>query len=304
MEGSSGNSAASSGQGNNPGGAPSAGGDNGLGNQAVSATQTTDVATNENVSDQEQKPDHRKLFRSRFKKEGDDFDVDNDETFYPKAMEHIDTLEKYKTDNTAINKKMIDTLKANPEAAGFMRDLMKGASLQEALARNIDMDSIKPMEGDPDYDSWKSNLENRQKTLAEKEAYIKEIETNTQMTTAELRAFRDENQLTDDEAMQFIDSVDEMIANAVKGKIDKKTLTKLYRAMNADKEIEAAVEKTKVDVRNEKIEAVKEKDLNPKVGDGLPRLDGTNVDKETTKQKTDPWASAVDEDNKRRNIYK
>ncbi len=127
-------------------------GDGGSGESvAVAASQSngSEQATQEVVNN-DAKPDQRTTFRSKFGEGIEGWDGENNDVFYSEANKQFDRLTKYQTDNKAINKKMIDTLNSNPEAAGLFRDIMKGASLQEAVARNIDMDSIKPVEGDPD----------------------------------------------------------------------------------------------------------------------------------------------------------
>jgi hypothetical protein len=282
--------------------AAGASGDGGDGGATMSSEANGSDQTAPKVTSNENTPDSRSTFRGKFGEGIDGWDGENNDTFYAEANKQYDGLSKYKTDNQGINKKMIDTLNANPEAAGLFRDIMKGASLQEAVARNIDMDSIKPVDGDPDMDSWNEGLEGRKKTLAEREAYLKEVNDNSQLTSKEIVAFAKENSLDEDSTMKVVNAFDGFIANAVKGKVSKGDLNRYYRGMNADQEVADATDKATVDARNQKIEAVKEKDTADLAGDGVPVLNASNKEAPVKVASNDPWMQAIDHQSNKKRI--
>jgi len=277
----SGQSAAASGAGE--------GGDGGatMSSEANGSEQATQEVTN--------KADSRSTFRSKFGEGIEGWDGENNDMFYGEANKQFDGLTKYQNDNKSINKKMIDTLNSNPEAAGLFRDIMKGSSLQEAIARNIDVDSIKPMEGDPDMEGWTKGLESRKKTLAERESYQNEISENSQLTSKEIVAFASENSLDEESTMKVVNAFDGFIANAVKGKVSKADLNRYYRGMNADQEVADATDKATVDARNEKIEVLKADTNKQRTGDGLPNVNATNKEKPAESKSDDPWVQSINE---------
>lgn len=291
---------------NSAGVGAASGGDGGDGGQAAQAnTSTEGTKSVENLSGdnketqpktEEQTKDNRTTFRERIKKHYPDSDHKDNETFYKDANTRYGNLSDYQKKNEAINKNMIDTFNSNPELSGFMRDVMKGAPINEAIARNMDVDSIKPMEGDADHEGWSKALGERKQKLSDREAYTKSIDDNVGLTVTEIQSFQKEEGLSDEDTQTFMKQVDELISDAITGKVSKATLQRLYRAITADNDIAVA----EVKGRNANIEAKK---VITKSGDGMPNLQSTTEDKgDATAGKVDKWSLAIDEHVKRRSL--
>lgn len=247
---------------------------------------------NEVAVDEEVVVDPRSKFRNRFKESNPDLDTENQDDFYNTADEVLTGLEDYKNKNMTINQNMIDTFDANPELAGLMKDVMKGAPLNVAIARNIDIESLAPVEGDVDEAPWKEALEGYKTNKSEKEAYMKNIDDNVGMSVKEIQAFAQENELSSDDTEAFLAQVDELIADAITGKVSKQTLSNLYRATTADNEVNNAAKAAKVEGLNENIDA-KKAIVKPE-GDGLPKIKSTTVDKEPVEEEPmDPFSAAI-----------
>ena len=258
-----------------------------------SSNEGTPQAPPEGATEQEKK-DYRKMLRERITKHYPDADHENDETFYKNAYERYDKLSEYQKKNQAVNENMIKTFNSNPELAGFMRDVMKGAPISEAIARNLDVDSIKPMEGEPDYDKWNESLAERKKRLADQEAYLKSIDENVNSTVEEIKNFQQEAGLSDEDTQTFIKQVDAFVADAITGKVSKQVLQMLHKAFTADDQIKAA----EIKGRNENIEAKK---VVKKDGDGMPDIRSTTEDKgDNVPVRPNKWVQAIDEHEKRR----
>jgi len=279
---------------------------NGLGNNADTAQATESNESNETNETNEtnevvnEKPDYRKTFRERFGEGIEGWDSEDNDMFYQEANKQFDELNEYKKKNQEINDRMIKSLNAVPELAGAVRDVMQGASLEEALARNIDIDSIIPVEGDPDREKWDKGLKDREARQKESEAYQAEIAKNQEASVQEMIAFAQEQNLDDKAAEAFFNEIDDMVSNLTKQKVTKEILSNFYRAMNADNEIAEATEKVKVDTLNQKIEAVKEKDNNKKTGDGLPKVDASNLEQDSGPKIKNAWLDAIDEQEEKR----
>ena len=270
----------------------------GEGASTATATSDANAATSEgqnvdnNSETTENKSDYRTSFRDRINKHFPDSDDSDNETFYKNANERYSKLSDYQKKNQTVNKAMIDSFNSNPELAGLMRDIVKGAPLNVAIARNLDIDSIKPQEGDADESQWAEGLADRKKKLSDREAYQNSITENINMSMTEVKSFAEDNNLDGETTAAFLTQVDQLIADAITGKISKKTLSSLYRASTADSEVTNAAKAAEVKGRNANIEAVKAVDK-PE-GDGLPQLQSSTEDKgDKDKGDMDSWSQAV-----------
>ena len=151
-------------------------------------------------------------FAERLKKSYPDREFANDDEVNAALMEHLDGLEGYKSSTSGLHSKLAEVLDAVPELAGIIRDVSKGASFAEALSRNVDLEDITPIEGDPDYEAWNKNLETRK-------AGKQSMQENLEMSAAEMRAFAEENGMAAEDATKFLGAVDALIGEVVSGKI-------------------------------------------------------------------------------------
>lgn len=227
--------------------------------------------------------------------------VGDGEDLHAKALSHIKELGEYKKQNDAVNQKLIEAFDQHPELAAMVKDVVNGAPVNVAIARNIDVDALKPGEGDDDEEEWNKALEQRKKTKAEKEAYLKELDDNIKMSRKELDAFAKENNISDDKAEDFLKNVDELVSNMVRGKVTKEALNVFYKGLQHDNDVQDAAKVGEVKGKNAKIEAIKAKEDAVK-GDGLPKLASQNETKPKPKEEVDPWSEAIQRRVKRRNL--
>ncbi len=188
-----------------------------------------------------------------------------------------------------------------PEIPNIISDLHRGAPLSVALAKNIDLEEITPLEGDPDYDEWTKAKGERQTRMGELKQQQQQLDENIQLTAKEMEEFKKENNLDDTQAKEFFDNVNGFLDQIFEGKVDRKILSMFQRAMNADKEVETARKQAEIKAKNEKIEAKKKEEVK-KSGDTLPRLKKGQVsqdDKDEKVPSADPFASAFDRERTR-----
>lgn len=161
-----------------------------------------------------------------------------------------------------------------PEFAMFLRDVLKGMPLEEAVARNFD--DIVPPEGSPDYEGYAKGREERKAMLGEKKSKIESLEKNKQVSVENAQAFIQETGLAEADAMKFLDWFDGLSADMFDGLITKEHFNTLYKAYNYDNDMASKdaimkeeIETAKAAGRNEQIMSKK---VNAETGDGIPKL--------------------------------
>ncbi len=180
-----------------------------------------------------------------------------------------------------------------PEFGDVLEGVMKGMSPQEAFARYMDLDSMEPPEGAPDYEKIGKAREERQKALGEKksreEARKKELTGNEQVSIENVRKFQAEKGWDEKTTIEFLDKISALNADMFDGKLTPEHLAVLEKGFNydkmasqKDKEAQAAAEDAHVAGLNEQIE---KKRAGKDNGDGLPRLSNTGAVKQAPKKK-------------------
>ena len=175
-----------------------------------------------------------------------------------------------------------------PEFAMFLRDVMKGMPLEEAVARNFD-ELTTPPEGSPDWENINKGREQRSAMLGEKKSRLESLEKNKQVSIENADAFIKETGLDEANAMKFLDWFDNLNKDMFDGLISKEHFNTLYKAFNYDNDMankdammKDEVEAAKIAGRNEQITARK---MNAETGDGIPKL-GSSGKAPTPEKKT------------------
>ena len=226
---------------------------------------------------------------------------DNDDAVDEYGIKLVDELSEYKNKNIEYNKKIMDAFDAEPTIVNLIRDVIQGAPLMESLARHVDLDSLKPAEGDPNYEGWQKGLKDRETKRKEQEVKAKEFDENVQATAKELRTFLDENNLNEKDPKfdQFVNQMNTMLNDAYNGKIDKGFFSLIYKGMNFEKAVETAMAQGEVKGKNAKIKAEVQKES--ATGDGLPNLKPSGeMDEKPTDTSNDRLFKTIDEFNNKR----
>lgn len=184
----------------------------------------------------------------------------------------LEELRQYKETMEKDNQLIMDVLDAEPRLAKIFQDLSMGATLREALARHFDPDDLVAQEGDPDFEAWEKNRNARIQEMKTRRETDEKIAANQKMTMAEIRAFAEENNMDKEQAIEFLGKLDELFTNVYSGLIDRKTLTFLKKAIDADQMVNEAREEGEIAGRNTRI---KETIAPVKSGDGLPKIAAT-----------------------------
>jgi len=222
----------------------------------------------------EEKPVHK--HHDRLSKAFPDRPFENDNDYDTALEEYLSDLESYKDRGVTANQKLINLFEASPEVAEVVRDMIAGATLREALARHISPEDLSPVEGDPDYEGWEKNKNDRVKKAEDRRKFEQEYSENLEFSSQAIKEFAKENDMTEEAASDFLGKFDNILADIYRGKIGKETLALIKRAMDYDSAVEKAKEDGKIVGRNEKIVVKKKEDK--KEGDGLPKVTGSTLE--------------------------
>jgi len=258
--------------------------------QETQETQDTEE-TQETEEAQTGEKSEREELRDMLKKVFPDFEVGEDEDEETKLVANVNELVEYQKKNKEANQAVMEALEASPVISKILSEIMQGSDEIEAFARNIDLDDIKPVEGEPDMEKWNQAKEDRKKRLEAETKMREEWNANMTQTTNNLSEFVKEKGFNEDQSNDFAQKVDNVLTNILNGKMDKAFLEAMYKSFNYDQDIKKAQEAGEVKGRNEQIEVKKEKKSE---GDGLPDIKKQSAEKKE-KTKENPKVEALRE---------
>ena len=185
----------------------------------------------------------------------------------------LEELRAYKERNQAANAELIKLLKLNPTLVKTIQMMKEGATFEEAVARNIDLSAL-PVEGDPDYEKWSQSAKMREEEYNKGLEFENTLAQNKAKSQENLRAFAEENNLSEEQAMQFVETVVSPLLDQIATlDLSKEFLTNIYKGVNHETKVAEAKEEGKMEGMNAKIEETMM--TPPPAGDGLPKGAGS-----------------------------
>lgn len=212
------------------------------------------------------------LIRGKLKQVNPEIDENDDTIVESSLMDYINQLEEYNAKSKEAAGKLNDLFESEPELAGFMRDVLNGASAMEAIALNFDTNEF-PKPGEPDYKTWETHKQHREYRLNEIKKKDAEFSQNVDNAIKTIEEFGKENNLTEEELNSFISMVDATMAEILNGKVSKEFLDKMYKALVFEEKIEEAKDEGKIEGRNENIEALTKEE-------NIPAFQSTTIPEE------------------------
>ena len=186
---------------------------------------------------------------------------DTDEEMY--AWIHEQLLQMSDTDGV-----VGEILAEYPELYAVIQDLQEGKPLEVALAANIDIDSLKPLEGEEMYADYEAARNARKERKAKVDEYRATFEKNWEDSNKIIHDFFTEIAFDEEQTNAFLAKIDEMLGNYVNGIVTREFLDVFYRAMNYEQAMESAREAGAIDAKNARIDA--ERERAEAETDGLP----------------------------------
>ncbi len=212
-------------------------------------------------------------------------EVQDDEELDAKLHDLLIDLNDYRTSSQENNETLMSLFQAEPTLGKILSDMRDGATLSIAIGRHLDPESIVPQEGDPDYEAWAKEKDERINRLNARKESQENYEKNLIASEQIIREFVEESGFDEEQTAEFMSFLDAFTSDLLDGKVSKDTLVKLSKVLTADAEKEEAVKLAEVRGKNQAIEAEKKK---PQDGDGLPDLSsGGGAATEEPQQKDD-----------------
>lgn len=178
-----------------------------------------------------------------------------------RALEHIQELETYRVNNRKANAELTKLLKSDPAFAGFTMDLMGGAPLVVALAKNFDMNILKPKPGDSDYGKYKDAVEERTAKIERESQSLQKLKANQELSGNHMQSFVQAEGISEQEAPEFFGPLAKDLENLQDGLITPEFLKTYRKGLKYDKDLAKAKETALIAGRNQKIVAKKQSNI-------------------------------------------
>lgn len=174
-----------------------------------------------------------------------------------------------KLDNAASSDSIIGEILAEyPELYAVIQDLDAGKPFEVALAANIDVDSLKPLEGDEDYAAYEEARKTRQTRKQKADDHKARFESNREESLEVISDYFAEKTMDEKAGEDFANYIDSMITDYLDGKVTRDFLEIFYRGMHYADDVEAARNAGAIDAKNARIDAEREKRSG--MTDGMP----------------------------------
>lgn len=205
-------------------------------------------------------------------------DVASDDEALELIEEELSDLAEYKEKNGRINAALKDALDSEPDFGDLIGYILQGATLEEAVAKTVDLDRLAEAGGGPDYPKWAKHKEERLERLKRMQeedernaATINRINENMPVSKQLIVDFAKEKGLSDEETSEMAGKLAAFANDIMEMKVSKDVLDMIYKSMKMNEIMEEAREEGAVEERNKKIETAR---ANKTETDGLPQLEG------------------------------
>lgn len=192
---------------------------------------------------------------------------DDDDLYEEDLANHLEQTDKDLQSYREADAQLEEIITLNPELALIVEDLKKGMPLSVALARNVDLEEIAPIEGEEDYEEYQKSIgERKAKIQADKEREDM-LRTNAEKSAEEILDYLDNKGWTDERKADFDEWFNNLVTRLSENRLGKAEMEIFVKGYEFDEAVARAEEKGKVSGRNEKIETKRKRNENV---DGLP----------------------------------
>ena len=229
----------------------------------------------------------------------DEIDWEDPEARYGAIEDEYNANQEELTRHRENNAKLNNMFAENPNSAYFMNDLINGENAAVTLTRNFG-DVFQDAILDPTEENVKAladAMDEYRKRLKQSEEAEMEFQQNAAQSRSDIDAWKQQNNLSDDQVSQAMDFIDEQFQNLLVGKTTPELLDFALKAQNFDSAVAEATEEGRKEGRGEQLTEQLKKPTN---GDGMPAASGTAPADAMPQQdnflrgarKKDPWADA------------
>lgn len=253
---------------------------------------------------EEEQPQEEQLrpLYARMKKSYPDNPFEKDDDYLDMAEKHIAGLEEKVNKFDMSNKKIMSILEDNPELKGVFADLAQGVPFAVALARNIDLEAVIPLEGEDGYEEYAKEDEARKAKIKANQEFISQRDKNLEASVAEIEAFAEEANMDETKAGEFLNWISQLMGRLTDGSFDKQLLSDLYKSYKHDEIVNEETQLAEIRGKNAKIDEMIQETNGS--NDGLPFVEGSNTEIASNDGSTDTILDdAIISDRKRRSVY-
>lgn len=225
---------------------------------AADIEETTEEAPIEEVTEDvveevsEEKPVSRS--RSFIMAKFPDKTYENEEEYEEDLANTLEQTEKELQAYKDADARLEDILDLNPELALVIADMHKGMPFMTALAHNVDLEEIMPIEGEPDYEEFAKNKEERKAKKAADKEREDLLRTNAEKSAEEILDYLDKKGWTEEQKGNFNKWFNDLVARLSENRLGKDEMDIFVKGYEYDEAVARAEENGKVAGRNEKIE--------------------------------------------------
>lgn len=179
----------------------------------------------------------------------------DDEALYEEKL--ADLLEQNDKDLQAYrdaDTQLEEVLDLNPELALVIGDLKRGVPFATALARYVDLESLAPIEGEPDYEEFEKSKAARKEELQKKNEHDELLRTNAEKSAEEITEYLEAKGWTPERRADFDSWFDDLVKRLSENVLGKKEMEIFIKGYEHDEAVKRAEENGRIAGRNEKIE--------------------------------------------------
>lgn len=187
--------------------------------------------------------------------------IENDEELYAFVL---DKLEEMRNSDAMVG----EILAEYPELAAVVEDLGAGKPFEVALAANIDVEALKPLEDEEMYAQYEEARNARKERARRAEEHRATFTQNWADSEKVIADFFEEKGFTEEQATALAEKMDRLFRAWLDGQVTPELLEVFYRSMDYDNAVEAAREAGAIDAKNARIDA--ERERAEEETDGLP----------------------------------
>lgn len=231
------------------------------------------VAATQTVPETKAEKSRREMLLERLRQKYPEANMDDEETLYSLISDDYDGYEKDIAARSEADRKITDLFASDPRSADFLMNWAKGENPVLLLIRHFG-DEFRDALDDPQLQEKLVEARNEYiERRAKSEKLQEQAKVNLAQSLANLDTAMEKGGYSDEQADDAFEFFDGIVEDAIVNKISVPTWEMVFKAMNYDKDIEAATHEAEVRGRNTKIEEAKLKknigaDILPDLGSG------------------------------------
>lgn len=204
-------------------------------------------------------------------------DEDWDNALTDELESNATALEAYKASDDVL----AELLDMNPELAMIVEDMKspayggKGLPFMVALVRNVDLDDLKPIEGEDDFEAYTSEYEARKASNAARTQREAELRSNMEASAAEIEGYVESLSWSDEKKEEFDNWFNALINDMAENRLTRQSMQIFVDAFTHDEDVKRAEREGKIEGRNEQIETKRSRAEDT---DGMPDNAGSRVE--------------------------